>query len=108
MKLPKAWALPKPKGAIVSDVTEKSPALAAGFKPGDTILKADGEDISDARDLAKKVARIAPGKSINVDIIRDGKPMTVAVKIGTMPNDVHMASKAGKADPTDLTWTRLA
>jgi serine protease Do len=90
-------------GAIVSDVTEGSPALAAGFKPGDTILKADGGDISDARDLAKKVARFAPGKSINVEIIRDGKPMTVAVKIGTMPNDVKMASKSSTPESTDLT-----
>ncbi len=92
------------KGAIVSDVTEGSPALAAGFRPGDTILKADGADISDARDLAKKVARFAPGKSINVEIIRDGKPMTVAVKIGTMPNDVRMAARTTQPDDsTDLT-----
>jgi serine protease Do len=90
------------KGAIVSDVTEESPALEAGFKPGDTILKADGDEISDARDLAKKVARIAPGKSISVDIIRDGKPMTVAVKIGTMPADMRMASKGEKSEPTNL------
>lgn len=92
------------KGAIVSDVTEGSPALAAGFRPGDTILKADGADISDARDLAKKVARFAPGKSINVEIIRDGKPMTVAVKIGTMPNDVRMAARTSQPEEsTDLT-----
>lgn len=95
--------LAEAKGAIVSDVTDGSPALAAGFKPGDTILKADGQDISDARDLAKKVARIAPGRSINVDIIRDGKPMTVAVKIGTMPGDPRMASRTGKTDSADLT-----
>jgi serine protease Do len=95
--------LAEAKGAIVSDVTEGSPALAAGFKPGDTILKADGQDISDARDLAKKVAHIAPGKSINVDIIRNGKAMTVAVKIGTMPNDPRMASQqVGKPEPSDL------
>lgn len=101
-EIAESLGLAEAKGAIVSDVTEKSPALAAGFKPGDTILKADGEDISDARDLAKKVARIAPGKSINIDIIRNGKPMTVAVKIGTMPADVHMASKAEKVEPTNL------
>ena len=102
-EIAESLGLAEAKGAIVSDVTEGSPALAAGFKPGDTILKADSVDISDARDLAKKMARIAPGKSINVDIIRDGKPMTVAVKIGTMPSDMRMASKVGKADTTDLT-----
>jgi serine protease Do len=103
-EIAESLGLAEAKGAIVSDVTEGSPALAAGFKPGDTILKADSEDISDARDLAKKVARIAPNKSINVDIIRDGKPMTLAVKIGTMPNDKSVASKPdSKTDSTDLT-----
>lgn len=98
-----SMGLAEAKGVIVSDVTEGSPALAAGFKPGDTILKADGQDISDARDLAKKVAHIAPGKSINVDIIRNGKAMTVAVKIGTMPNDPRMAGQqTPKPDSSDL------
>ena len=101
-EIAESLGLASAKGAIVSDVTEDSPALAAGFKAGDTILKADGDEISDARDLAKKVARIAPGKSVNVDIIRDGKPMTVAVKIGTMPNDAKMASKGGNPDSSDL------
>jgi serine protease Do len=103
-EIAESLGLPDAKGAIVSDVTEGSPALAAGFKPGDTILKADSQDISDARDLAKKVARIAPNKSINVDIIRDGKPMTLAVKIGTMPNDMRAASRSNsRPDSTDLT-----
>ena len=96
-EIAESMGLASAKGAIVSDVTEDSPALAAGFKPGDTILKADGTDISDARDLSKKVARFAPGKSINVEIIRDGKPMTVAVKIGTMPNDARMAARPAAA-----------
>ena len=80
------------KGAIVADVTEDSPALKAGFKIGDVILKVDGKDVADARDLAKKVAQIAPGKSIPVTIVRDGKTMDLAVKIGTMPGEQKMAS----------------
>ena len=102
-EIAESLGLPDAKGAIVSDVTEGSPALAAGFRPGDTILKANSEDISDARDLAKKVARIAPNKAINVEIIRDGKPMTLAVKIGTMPNDARMAARSAQPESTDLT-----
>src|SRR6185436_18211270 len=49
------------KGALVADVTEKSPALAAGIKTGDAITKVGSDEISDPRDLAKKVARYAPG-----------------------------------------------
>jgi serine protease Do len=82
------------KGAIVADVTDGSPALKAGFKTGDVILKLDGKDVTDARDLAKKVAGIAPGKTVPADIIREGKAMTLDVVIGKMPGDAQLASAA--------------
>ena len=88
------------KGAIVADVTDQSPALAAGLKAGDTILKVDGKDISDARDLARKVAQIKPGSSVPVTIVRAGKTMDIAVKIGTMPQDPKMASAGGGGTPS--------
>lgn len=84
------------KGAIVSDVTANSPALKAGFKIGDVILKLDGKDISDARDLAKKVAELVPGKDVPVNIIRGGKPLTFNVAIGKMPTDKQVASTGDK------------
>jgi serine protease Do len=94
--------LKEAKGAVVSDVTEDSPALKAGFKTGDTILKVDGVDIADARDLARKVAGLAPGKSVPVEIVRDGKNMTINVAIGAMPNEPRMASKESGAPADSL------
>ncbi len=84
------------KGAIVSDVTEDSPALKAGFQTGDTILKVDGKDIADARDLAKRIARIKPESKVPVTIVRDGKTMDISVTIGTMPESQRMASAGGE------------
>jgi serine protease Do len=75
------------KGALVADVTENSPALAAGIKTGDTIVKVGSDEITDPRDLAKKVARYAPGKSVDVTIVRAGKTMTIPVALGKMPGD---------------------
>ena len=89
-------------GAIVADVTEDSPAREAGLKVGDTILKVDGKDVADARDLAKRVARIKPETSVPVTIVRDGKTMDVAVKIGTMPESQRMASAEGNPDASPL------
>jgi serine protease Do len=90
------------KGALVADVTEGSPALAAGIKTGDTILKVDGQDVSDPRDLAKKVAHIAPGKSVTMTIVRDGKTMDVSVEIGKMPKDQTASAKPAEAAPTSM------
>ena len=90
------------KGAIVSEVTEGSPALAAGLKTGDTILKVDGKDVVDARDLARKVAQLAPDKSVDVTIIRDGKTMDVAVKIGIMPGGGKIGAAPASQEKTSL------
>jgi serine protease Do len=52
-EIAESMGLADAKGAIVSDVTENSPALAAGFNPSDTILKADSSDISLPRPVGK-------------------------------------------------------
>ena len=91
------------KGALVADVTEKSPALAAGIKTGDMITKIGEDEVSDPRDLAKKVARYQPGKSVDVTIIRDGKTMTIPVELGKMPGDQQAAnSKPAAPDHSSL------
>ncbi len=73
--------------------------IAAGIKTGDTIVKVGTDDISDPRDLAKKVARYAPGKSIDVTVIRDGKTMVVPVELGKMPGDKEELASAQPASP---------
>jgi len=93
------------KGAIVADVTDDSPALEAGIKTGDTITKVNGEQVSDPRDLAKKVARLAPGKIAKVELIRDGKTMEIEVELGKMPGDKQASAaetKTGKTSLADL------
>jgi serine protease Do len=94
--------LSEAKGAIVADVTQDSPALAAGLQTGDTILMIDGKDVADSRDLARKVAQIPPGKSVPVTIVRKGKTMDLAVKIGTMPSDKQMAAAKSTEGPASL------
>lgn len=82
------------KGAIISDLTVGSPAKAAGLKQGDTILKVDGTEISNARDLAKLIAGLTPGKDVKLSIIRGGKPQTISVTLASMPSDPKMAAAA--------------
>jgi serine protease Do len=97
-ELAEGLGLDAAKGAIISDLTENSPALKAGLKQGDTILKANGEDIDDARDLARTIAKVKPGAEIPVDIYRNGKPQTVSVTIGTMPGEAPKMAGVTKSD----------
>jgi serine protease Do len=98
------------KGALVADLTAKSPALKAGIKPGDVILKVDDTEIGSDRDLAKVIGNIAPGKDVKLAIIRGGKPETVTVTLGTLPNEKPQMANAdqgedgsAKADTSSLT-----
>ncbi len=95
------------KGALVSDLTAKSPALKAGIKAGDAIVKVDDTEIATDRDLAKVIGSIPPGKDVKLAIIRDGKSETVTVTLGTLPNEKpEMAnsdsSKEAPAESTSL------
>lgn len=83
--------LEKPRGAIVNKVGKNSPAEKGGLQTGDTILAVNGDEVKDPRDLAHKIARIAPGSEVELGILRDGKRRTLRLKVGRMPSDERIA-----------------
>ena len=91
-------------GAIVAQVTPDSPASRAGLKQGDVITTLNGQRIANSSALQVAVSELAPGTSISLGVLRDGKPTTVEVKIGTYggdhqelaENDGDGTSQAGK------------
>jgi serine protease Do len=87
--------LKQSEGALVADVTADSPALKAGIRIGDAIVRLDGETVKDPSDLARRVARISPGKPAKVTVMRDGSERQVELTIGSMPTD----QKEAKAKP---------
>ncbi len=80
----KSLKLTAPKGAYVMDVVKEGPAAKAGIKPGDVILTLDGKAIADSGELRNLVAGIPMGKEAKLGIMRDGKMLTIAVKVGNL------------------------
>ncbi len=76
-----AIGLDEPKGAMVTDVLE-GPSKAAGIKAGDVILSFDGKPVTDTRELVRIVADAEVGKTVPVEVYRDGKKLTVMVTLG--------------------------
>jgi len=68
-------------GLTVSDLLTGDPAEKV-LKYGDVILRADGQRITTAADLTRAINKHQPGGHVTLDILRDGKPMTVQVGIG--------------------------
>ena len=52
---------------------------------GDLIVRADGRVVRDLDDLLEAIADRQPGETAQLEIWRDGKRMTVPVKLGERP-----------------------
>ena len=72
------------RGALVAGIDEKGPAKPAGIEPGDVIIKFDGKDIKEMRDLPRIVADTPVGKEVPVVIIRKGQEQIKTVKLGRL------------------------
>jgi serine protease Do len=75
------------KGALIDDVQQGAPAAKAGLKGGDLVLAVGDEEIKDARELARKIAGMAPGKQLSLKIRRDGAEQTLTVTTAAYPNE---------------------
>jgi serine protease Do len=78
-------------GAIVSEVEPNGPADKAGLKDGDVIVKFNGDEITDSRQLQLDVAGIKPGSKVPVQILREGDQKTLDVTIKTVPGTEQLA-----------------
>ena len=87
-----------PRGALVAGVDDKGPAKPAGIEPGDVIIKFDGKDIKEMRDLPRVVADTPIGKQTPVLIIRKGKEETKTVTLGRLEDGEKVAANDPKSD----------
>jgi len=93
--LAESFGLDQPKGALVSQVLEGSPAEAAGVQAGDIIVSFNGEAIYRSSELPRWVGRVTPETEASMVVIRDGKEKELEVTIGLLPDDPEMALRGG-------------
>src|SRR6185369_15281781 len=82
----------------VGDVTPKSPAEKAGLENGDLILQFNGKKVTDSRHLKLEVARVQPGESVPVKILRDGSTKTLDVTVKELPGSERLAKNDNHKD----------
>ncbi|RVD61490.1 DegQ family serine endoprotease [Mesorhizobium sp. M2D.F.Ca.ET.185.01.1.1] len=80
------------KGALVAGVIKGGPVDNGSVQAGDVIVKFDGKDIHEMRDLPRVVAESPVGKAVDVVIVRKGVEQTVKVTLGRLEDGEKLAS----------------
>ena len=83
--------------AVVTEVTDNSPAAEGGVKTGDVILEFNGKPVPKSQEFPSVIADTSPGQKVSLKIFRDKKEQTISVKIGELPDESDQ--KAESRDP---------
>ena len=83
-----ALGMGKPRGVLLSSVTEDTPAAKAGLKEGDIILSADGREMNDVATLRNYISLCGVGHKAKLIILRDNKEKNMTVKLGEFPDNL--------------------
>jgi len=88
------------EGVTVAEVVPGSPAGQAGVQPGDVIRKFDGRDVKNFSALRTLVAQTQLNKQVELEIVRNGKPLKVTTQIKEQPIDYQSARVSPKQGPS--------
>ena len=85
--LAESFGLDRPTGALIAQVIDDSPALAAGFKTGDIILEFNGKTVDGSSKLPPMVGAVVPNSDVPVNILRGGERLSLTVTIAELEAD---------------------
>jgi serine protease Do len=77
--------LKKAHGALVAEPQADGPAQKAGIEAGDVITAVNGDEVKDARDLAKKIGSLPPKANVKLTVLHKGAEKAVSLTLGELP-----------------------
>jgi serine protease Do len=99
--LAQSFGLPRPEGALVARVVPGGPAEQAGIRVGDVILRYEGQEIPLSSTLPPLVGATDPGTTASLQVLRDGKTVTIKVEVGTLESETAVAPEVVPPPPAD-------
>jgi len=97
--LAKSFRLTRTDGALVTSVSEGSPAAKAGLKEGDVIVEYDGRPVARAGDLPRTVAETPVGRAVPLKVVRDGKPVTLTATVAQLEETREAKAESAPDEP---------
>ena len=90
-----ALGLPKDRGELVRSVQPGDAAARAGIQQGDVILRVNGHEVNPDETVSYLIANTTVGSRVPIDLIRNGRRMTVTAVVGQRPTDEDLARQLG-------------
>src|SRR3954447_22885308 len=90
--------LKEAKGAYIAEVTPHGPADKAGLKQDDVVTAIDGKKVDSYDELTTDVISRAPGSTVTLDVVRNGKPMSVKITLGQRPTGTDFDNPTRRGD----------
>src|SRR5881397_166106 len=97
--LAKSFKVTGTDGALVTSVSEGSPAAKAGLKQGDVIVEYDGRPVARAGDLPRAVAETPVGRAVSLKVVRDGAPVTLTATVGRLEEPREAKAEPAPGEP---------
>ncbi|MEJ5358484.1 MAG: DegQ family serine endoprotease [Desulfobacterales bacterium] len=101
-ELAQYYGLKEPRGVLVTQVFPGDPADKAGMKVKDVILSIDGKAVHNSRELSSTVAGMEVGREVPVKVMRDGKEVTLRVKLAERKDADQPVRSQAPQDSDDL------
>jgi serine protease Do len=96
-QIAEALKLPRTGGVLLSDVRAGGPGAAAGLKRGDVVLKVGGTLVNTTGEFRNVIAAAGARHQVELELVRDGKPLSVRIQLGEMPDREGRPASAAAA-----------
>ncbi len=106
-ELARSFDAPATSGVLIADVYADGPSRRAGLEAGDIVIVADGRRVEEPRDLLNAIAESSPGRTIEIEVYRNGTQRSIEVTLGTRPAPADAIAIATPAVELGLAVERL-
>ncbi len=83
-ELAEAFGLKQTEGVVITEVVDESPADQAGIVPGDILVRIDGEEIRDVKDMRNVLGLLRAGHEVEIELLRGREAVTVRAATATL------------------------
>lgn len=92
-ELASAFNISSGKGAAVTQILPNSPAQQAGMLVGDIITSVNGNEVKSASDVVNTIGFLRVDSKININVLRNNKPITISVTLSDPKKRTQMIEK---------------